>query len=229
MLRYLPSAGSSPGRELEVRQPRALRGAARRSRATGASTSLGDRLAARDAGHSRVPGPRAELGSARVALADDFQEMLDSLPADWTHLELRPADRRRGPLHRRRHAARRRSTRSPTRRHDWHWRINVAHTFGHAAAAETVRGTLELLDGEGIEGELVAARARSRARRGRPDVGPPRVCAPGVQPPPLAVRLRLARVALLCPDLLFGSKLQGALQRPAMSPSRPATTPSSWS
>ena len=31
----------------------------------------------------------------------------------------------------------------------------MAHRFGHAAAAETVKGTLALLDREGIEGELI--------------------------------------------------------------------------
>jgi hypothetical protein len=42
-------------------------------------------------------------------------------------------------------------------------------------------------------------------------VGPPRVRAPGVSPPPGAVAA-VARVALLCPDLLFGSRLQSALE-----------------
>jgi hypothetical protein len=49
-------------------------------------------------------------------------------------------------------------------------------------------------------------------------VGPPRVGAPGVQPPPRAV----TRVALLCPDLLFGSKLQGALRAAGHEPVAPA-------
>ena len=43
----------------------------------------------------------------------------------------------------------------PYSKADWHWRINVAHNFGHAAASETVLGTLRMLDEEGIEGELV--------------------------------------------------------------------------
>ena len=38
---------------------------------------------------------------------------------------------------------------------EWHFRINVAHSFGHAAAAPTVKGTLALLDEQGIEGELI--------------------------------------------------------------------------
>jgi hypothetical protein len=42
-------------------------------------------------------------------------------------------------------------------------------------------------------------------------VGPARVGAPGVQAPARAVE-PVARIALLCPDLLFGSKVQGALR-----------------
>jgi hypothetical protein len=49
----------------------------------------------------------------------------------------------------------------PYSKHDWHWRLRVAHEFGHAAAAETVEGTLGLLDQEGIVGELVVREARS--------------------------------------------------------------------
>ena len=54
----------------------------------------------------------------------------------------------------------------PYSRADWHWRINVAHRFGHAAAAETVRGVLTKLDREGIGGEL---RVRD-AQEGRAEV-----------------------------------------------------------
>src|SRR4029453_13349055 len=59
----------------------------------------------------------------------------------------------------------------------------------------------------GDRGRARAARGALWARGGGPDVGPPRVGAAGVQPPPRAV----PRIALLCPALLFGSKLQGAL------------------
>ena len=38
---------------------------------------------------------------------------------------------------------------------DWHWRINVAHGFGHGASPETVAWVLEMLDRQGIEGELI--------------------------------------------------------------------------
>jgi hypothetical protein len=36
----------------------------------------------------------------------------------------------------------------------------VAHSFGHAAAAETVKGALAKLDGEGVSGEMRMAEVR---------------------------------------------------------------------
>lgn len=42
----------------------------------------------------------------------------------------------------------------------WQWRLLVAHSFGHAAAPETVKGVLEKLDGEGVVGELRVAEVR---------------------------------------------------------------------
>ena len=89
-----------------------------------------------------------------MALADSFQEVLDSLPDDWTDLELdvRIFDEERyvdaAVLLTQVNA-------QPYSRADWHFRLLVAHRFGHAAAAETVTGTLALLDREGIDGELV--------------------------------------------------------------------------
>ena len=38
----------------------------------------------------------------------------------------------------------------PYSHHDWHWRILVAHQFGHAAAAPAVHAALRLLDEAGI-------------------------------------------------------------------------------
>jgi hypothetical protein len=88
-----------------------------------------------------------------VALAGDFREILDSLPSDWTDLEL---DLRIANEQRYIDAAVILSVvnAQPYSKADWHWRILVAHSFGHAAAAETVGGVLARLDGEGIEGEL---------------------------------------------------------------------------
>ena len=70
-----------------------------------------------------------------MPLAADFMQIVESLPDDWTDLELdlRIAD----------------ETRyvdaavflvvanaQPYSEHDWHWRLLVAHRFGHAAAVE---------------------------------------------------------------------------------------------
>ncbi len=95
-----------------------------------------------------------------MALADDFQAAVDSLPPDWTHLEL---DLRIFDEDRYIEAATLlvQINAMPYSQHDWHWRLRVAHKFGHAAAAETVRGTLALLDQQGIEGELAVREARS--------------------------------------------------------------------
>ena len=49
----------------------------------------------------------------------------------------------------------------PYSEHDWHWRLRSAHEFGHAAAPETVQGTLALLDAQRIAGELVLREART--------------------------------------------------------------------
>jgi len=89
-----------------------------------------------------------------MALADDFQSILDSLPDDWTDIvcDLRIDDESQyidaAVLMTQCNA-------QPYSKAEWHWRINVAHSFGHAAAAETVWGTLKLLDEEGIAGELI--------------------------------------------------------------------------
>jgi hypothetical protein len=102
-----------------------------------------------------------------MGLAADFSEFLDGLPDDWTDLELdlRIADESRyveAALYLTTCNAR------PYSHHDWHWRLLVAHRFGHAAAAQTVHGALGLLDDAGITGELVLRDARS----GRAEVVP---------------------------------------------------------
>ena len=95
-----------------------------------------------------------------MALADTFQAAVDSLPPDWTQLEL---DLRIFDEDRYIEAASllTQINAMPYSKHDWHWRLRVAHEFGHAAAAETVRGTLAVLDELGIEGELAVREARS--------------------------------------------------------------------
>jgi hypothetical protein len=89
-----------------------------------------------------------------MALAEDFQSILDSLPSDWTDIvcDLRIADEE---LYVDTAVLMTQINAQPYSKADWHFRINVAHNFGHAAAAETVKGTLALLDEEGIEGELI--------------------------------------------------------------------------
>jgi hypothetical protein len=95
-----------------------------------------------------------------VALAEDFQRIVDSLPPDWTLLEM---DLRIRDEERYIEAATLLSqiNAMPYSKHDWHFRLRVANQFGHAAAAPTVRGTLALLDGQGIDGELVVREVRS--------------------------------------------------------------------
>jgi hypothetical protein len=95
-----------------------------------------------------------------MPLADDFQAVMDSLPPDWTHLEL---DMRIFDEDRYVDAATLLSqiNAMPYSQHDWHWRLRVAHEFGHAAAAESVHGTLALIDNQGIAGELVLREART--------------------------------------------------------------------
>ena len=95
-----------------------------------------------------------------MALAEDFQAVVDSLPPDWTQLEL---DLRIFDESRYIDAAALlvQINAMPYSKADWHWRLRVAHEFGHAAAPETTRGTLALLDAEGMEGELAVREARS--------------------------------------------------------------------
>lgn len=95
-----------------------------------------------------------------MALADTFQQIVDSLPDDWTDLELdlRIADESRyvdASVYLATCNAR------PYSRHDWHWRLLVAHRFGHAAAAPAVHAALTLLDEAGIKGEVVVREVRS--------------------------------------------------------------------
>ncbi|HVC06713.1 MAG TPA: hypothetical protein VND98_03885 [Solirubrobacterales bacterium] len=100
-----------------------------------------------------------------MGLAADFQRVLDSMPPDWTDLELdlRIEDEKRyidcavalSQVNAR-----------PYSMSDWQWRLAVAHSFGHAAAAPTVKGVLAKLDGEGIAGEI----ALREVREGRAEV-----------------------------------------------------------
>ena len=108
-----------------------------------------------------------------MGLADSFQEIVDSLPDDWTDLEfdLRVHDESRyidAALYLVTVNA------QPYSKRDWHWRVLVAHRFGHAAAAPAVHGMFAMLDKAGIRGELILRELRAgRVERindwGRPE------------------------------------------------------------
>ena len=95
-----------------------------------------------------------------MPLAEDFQQVVDSLPPDWSQLQF---DIRIDDEDRYIEAATLlvQVNAQAYGKHDWHWRILVAHEFGHAAAAETVRGTLKVLDDLGIGGEIAVREVRS--------------------------------------------------------------------
>jgi hypothetical protein len=95
-----------------------------------------------------------------MPLAQTFEQVVESLPDDWTDLELdlRIFDERRYI-----DAAVLLVTcnAQPYSKHDWHWRLLVAHRFGHAASAPAVHAALKLLDEAGIDGELAVRSVRS--------------------------------------------------------------------
>jgi len=94
-----------------------------------------------------------------VGLAADFKQVLDSLPPDWTDLEV---DLRIGDEGQYVDTAVALSqvNAQPYSQADWDWRLLVAHSFGHAAAPESVLGVLEKLDGEGVAGEMQVREVR---------------------------------------------------------------------
>jgi hypothetical protein len=95
-----------------------------------------------------------------VPLAEEFQQIIESLPPDWSHLQfdLRIDQEERyvelAPIVAEVNAW-------PLSKADAHWRYNVAREFGHAAAPESVRGNLAKLDGEGITGTIRVREVRS--------------------------------------------------------------------
>jgi predicted alpha/beta hydrolase family esterase len=96
-----------------------------------------------------------------VALATSFQRILDALPSDWTDLEV---DMRIDDASQYVDTAVAVSQVNAQVYHypqeGWQWRLLVAHSFGHAAAAETVKAVLERLDAAGVKGELRVAEVR---------------------------------------------------------------------
>ena len=105
-----------------------------------------------------------------MSLAADFQQVLDSLPPDWTDLELdfRIDDESRYVDTA---VALSQVNARPYSKSDWDWRLLVAHSFGHAAAAETVKGVLNKLDAEGVRGEMAVREGRAEVVQmwGRPE------------------------------------------------------------
>ena len=94
-----------------------------------------------------------------MGLADDFQQIVDSLPPDWTDLEvdLRIADESQYVDTA---VTLSQVNAQPYSKADWDWRLIVAKSFGHAAAPESVKGVLAKLDREGVRGEMQVREVR---------------------------------------------------------------------
>ena len=94
------------------------------------------------------------------SLAQKFEDLIASLPDDWTDLELdlRIFDERRYV-----DAAVMLVTANPQpySYYDWHWRLVIAHRFGHATPVPSVHLGLKLLDDAGIEGEMAVREVRT--------------------------------------------------------------------
>ncbi len=97
-----------------------------------------------------------------MPLATDFQRILDTLPREWTDLEV---DMRIEDESQYVDAATALSQVNAQvyqhpRAEGWHWRLLVAQSFGHAAAPESVKGVLAKLDADGVAGEMRVADVR---------------------------------------------------------------------
>lgn len=97
-----------------------------------------------------------------MPLATDFQQILETLPPDWTDLEvdMRIEDESQYVDT----AVAVSQVNAQVYQHPqaegWHWRLLVAQSFGHAAAPESVKGVLAKLDEGGVRGELRVAEVR---------------------------------------------------------------------
>ncbi len=100
-----------------------------------------------------------------MSLAQTFDEIVASLPDDWTDLEL---DLRIFDETRYVDAAIILVTcnAQPYSKYDWHWRLVIAHRFGHGASVPAVQLSLKLLDDGSMDGEL----ALREVRTGRAEV-----------------------------------------------------------
>jgi len=96
-----------------------------------------------------------------MPLATDFQQILDTLPPDWTDLEVDMRIAEESQYVDTAVALSQVNAQVYQRpREGWQWRLLVAQSFGHAAAPETVMGVLAKLDEAGVDGELRVAEVR---------------------------------------------------------------------
>lgn len=96
-----------------------------------------------------------------MALASSFKQILDSLPPDWTDLEVDLRVEAESDYVDTAVAVSQVNAQVYQHpREGWQWRFLVAHSFGHAAAPETVLGVLEKLDERGVAGEMRVAEVR---------------------------------------------------------------------
>src|SRR3954469_9764430 len=95
-----------------------------------------------------------------MGLADTFQQIVDSMPDDWTDLQL---DVRIFDEDQYMAAAVLMVTcnAQPYSMDDWHWRVRVARPFGLAAAPSAVHTAMRLLDEAGIAGEIALREVRT--------------------------------------------------------------------
>jgi hypothetical protein len=100
-----------------------------------------------------------------MSLAETLNQIIAPLPDDWTDLEL---DLRIFDEARYVDAAIVLVTcnAQPYSKYDWHWRLVLAHRFGHGASVQAAHLALTLLDDAGIDGEL----ALREVRTGRAEV-----------------------------------------------------------
>jgi hypothetical protein len=94
-----------------------------------------------------------------MGLADQFQEIIDSLPSDWSDLEIdvRVDEERYIEAATFMVVA----NAQPYSKHDWHFRVLIANKFGHAASAPATHAALRSLDEAGIAGELALREMRT--------------------------------------------------------------------
>lgn len=97
-----------------------------------------------------------------MSLALEFEQIVQTLPPDWTDLEVDVRIEDMGQYVDT--AVALSQVNAQVYQHpeadSWHWRLLVAKSFGHAAAPESVAGVLRKLDGDGVAGELRIAEVR---------------------------------------------------------------------